>query len=80
MPIKDLLCPDIHSFDVLGGVTGTVSLELDIKATEKSINDETIDSAWIIVYDVTTVFEPSDYLEKGYEQPVTLREKLIYPK
>lgn len=36
-------------------------------------------NAVIIVSDISTVFEPKDYLNVGYEQPVTLKERIIYP-
>ena len=63
-----MLCPDVESFEVLGGVARSKSnLQLSITATEKSISENTIKNALIIVSDISTVFEPKDYLNVGYE-------------
>lgn len=36
-------------------------------------------NAVILTYDISTIFEPSQYLEHGFEKPITLREKLVFP-
>lgn len=73
------MCPDIESFDILGGFTGKYHLNLEITATDISMRADSLKKAMVLVNDISTIFEPEAYTESGYEQPVTLREKMILP-
>ena len=76
---ENVLCPEMESFDILGGITGMNYLELVITATSKAIREDSLKKAAVLMSDISTVFEPESFLESGFQTPVTLKEKVILP-
>ena len=62
------LCPNVTSFYILGSLRGSNYLQL--KITHKETNEDQkallIKDAFVVVYDISMVFEPVEYLENGF--------------
>ena len=63
------LCPNVTSFHVLGGLRGSNFLQLKITHTEENHEEHKehlFKDTFIVVYDISMVFEPQEYLEHGF--------------
>ena len=60
------LCPNVTHFSVLGGLRSSTFLQLRITHTEASNLAQIVKDAFVVVYDISTVFEPEAYLENGF--------------